>query len=185
MSPERTSTTIVVASVPAVRIEPLSAHHRDAIAAFVASISERDRSFVDRTLISQVKVASWTQAVPERRLVAVDDDGSVVGLVTVSPGVGWSSHTADIRVLVSSAARGKGVGRALAAAGVELARSIGLEKLTVETMAPNAGGQATFLGLGFTVEATLPGQVRDDDGALQDIVLLSCWLGRPDGSSLG
>lgn len=144
--------------------------------AFVESVSEQDRVFVDRTLISQVKVAGWTQAVPERRLVAVDDDGTVGGLVTVSRGVGWSVHTADVRVLVRSSHRGRGVGRALAEAGVELAASMGIEKLTVETMAANAGGQATFLSLGFEVEATMQGQVRDDTGQLQDIVILSRWL---------
>ena len=160
------------------KIEPLSAQHRSALADFVAGISERDRVFVDRTLISQIKVASWTQAVPERRLVAVEDDGSVSGLVTVAPGIGWSDHTADVRLVVRSARRGQGVGGALASAGVDLARRMGLRKLTVETMAANAGGQATFVALGFTVEARLDGQVRDDTGALQDIVILSRWLDR-------
>jgi hypothetical protein len=52
--------------------------------------------------------------------------------------------------------------------------------LSVETMAANAGGRATFAALGFTEEALLPGQVRDDDGQLQDIVILSRWLGDDD-----
>jgi ribosomal protein S18 acetylase RimI-like enzyme len=164
------------ATVAVVRIEPLSAQHRSALANFVSAIAERDRVFLDRTLISQARVASWTQAVPERRMVAIEDDESVCGLVTVAPGVGWSSHTADFRVLVRSDQRGKGVGGALAAAGVELARNMRIEKLTVETMAANAGGQAIFMGLGFDVEARLPGQVRDDAGQLQEIVVLSRWL---------
>ncbi|HUC33357.1 MAG TPA: GNAT family N-acetyltransferase [Ilumatobacteraceae bacterium] len=158
------------------RIEPLTAQHREALVEFVAQIAERDRLFVDRTLISQVKIASWTKAVPERRLVAVDDDGSVGGLVTVSPGVGWSAHTAEVRLLVGTAQRGKGVGKALAHGGIELAQSMGIEKLWIETMAANAGGQAIFLAFGFTEEATLRGQVRDEDGNLQDIVVLTRWL---------
>ncbi len=158
------------------RIEALTTQHRDALAVFVAGISARDRVFVDRTLISQVKVASWTQAVPERRLVAVEDDGSVSGLLTVSRGIGWSSHTADVRLVVHSDHRGKGVGGALAAAGVELANSMGVRKLSVETIAANAGGQATFVALGFEVEAQLRGQVIDDAGHLHDMVILSRWL---------
>jgi L-amino acid N-acyltransferase YncA len=164
-----------------VRIEPVAAHHRQALLDFVSGVAERDRAFFDRTLLSQVRVASWTQAVPERRLVAVEDDGSVSGLVTVSPGVGWSAHTAEVRVIVRSAQRGRGIGRALASAGVDLAGEMGIEKLTVETMAANAGGQATFAALGFDVEARLPGQVRDDAGVLQDLVLLSRWLVEPPG----
>lgn len=158
------------------KIEPVSARHREALEDFVASIGERDRAFIDRTLLSQVKVAGWTQAVPEKRLVAVGDDGSIGGMVTVSPGVGWSGHTADIRVIVRPDCRGQGVGRALAEAGIGLAKQLGIEKMTVETMAANAGGQAIFTSLGFAVEATMPGQVRDDAGQLQDIVVLSRWL---------
>lgn len=165
-----------VATVALVKIERLTAQHQKALTEFVAGIADRDRAFVDRTLISQVKVAGWTQAVPERRLVAVEDDGSVSGLVTVSRNTGWSAHTADVRVVVRSARRGQGVGAALAAAGVELAESMGIEKLSVETMAANAGGQAIFVGLGFDVEARLAGQVRDDAGELQEIVILSRWL---------
>jgi GNAT superfamily N-acetyltransferase len=158
------------------RIEPLSSQHRDALAVFVGGISEGDRVFVDRTLISQVKVASWTQAVPERRLVAVEDDDSVSGLLTVSRGIGWSAHTADVRLVVHSERRGRGVGAALAAAGLDLARSMGLSKLSVETIAANSGGQATFTALGFEVEAVLRGQVTDDAGNLHDMVILSRWL---------
>ena len=161
-----------------VRIEQLSAAHRDALVAFVDNISPRDRRFVDRTLISQVAVASWTQAVPERRLVAVEDDGSVSGLTTVTRGIGWSAHTADVRVVVASSARGRGVGRALASGAVQLADEMGIDKLSVETMATNEGGQAMFLALGFAEEARLVGQVVDDNGKRQDIVILTHWLPR-------
>ena len=163
------------------RIEPITSGHRQALVDFVGRISLQDRYFVDRTLISPVAIASWTQAVPERRLVAVEDDGSISGLLTIARGPGWSSHTADVRLVVDSTQRGRGIGRALAEAGIELAASMKIEKLSVETMSANSGAQATFVPLGFAVEARLPGGIRDDQGELQEIVILSHWLTSPGG----
>jgi GNAT superfamily N-acetyltransferase len=161
---------------PDMRIEPIFIDHRQGLVDFVGRISQQDRYFVDRTRISQVAVASWTQAVPERRLVAVEPEGSISGLLTISRGIGWTSHTADVRLVVDSTKRGRGIGRALASAGVDLAKSVGIEKLSVETMGVNTGAHATFLPLGFEVEARLPGGIRDDIGELQDIIILSRWL---------
>ena len=142
-------------------------------------VPDGDRSFIDRNLLSQVAVAGWTQAVPERRLIAVDDDGTVAGIVTVVPGVGWTSHVGDIRLVVLPDYRGQGIGRRLAAGGQELAESLGMTKLMIEITATNTGGLAMFAAFGFAEEARLRGHVRDSTGTSQDLVLLSRWLGPP------
>ena len=157
-------------------IQPVRVEQRQALMDFATRIPDRDRSLLDAPLLSQVAVAGWTQAVPERRLAAVDADGGVVGLVTVVRGVGWSSHVADMRVIVDPAHRGAGVGRHLAGEGVELARSLGMTKVMIEVMAGNAGAIAMLAALGFAEEARLRGQVRDGTGQMQDLVLLSRWL---------
>ena len=106
-------------------------------------------------MLSQVAVAGWTQAVPERRLAAVADDGTVAGLVTVVRGVGWSSHVADIRVIVDPGFRGQGVGRTLADEGLQLAWSLGMTKVTVDVPAASSGALAMLGALGFVEEARL------------------------------
>ena len=78
---------------------PLTADLREAVAAFVGRIPERDRGFLDRFLLYDVAVAGWTQATPARRIVAVDGT-DVVGVVTVEPQRGWMSHVGDFRVVV-------------------------------------------------------------------------------------
>ena len=60
--------------------------------------------------------------------------------------------------------------------GTATSRVDGVAKVTVETMAPNEGGQAMFVALGFDVEAVLRGQVLDRDGNRQDVVILSRWI---------
>lgn len=157
-------------------IQPVRVEQRQALVDFASRIPDRDRSLLDAPLLSQVAVAGWTQAVPERRLAALDDEGAVIGLVTVVRGVGWSSHVADMRVIVDPNRRGQGVGRHLAEQGVELARELGMTKVMIEVMAANTGAAAMLAALGFEEEARLRGQVRDGAGQMQDLVLLSRWL---------
>ena len=156
-------------------IRPLTAEHRQAVQAFVERIPGRDRSFLDRTLLTQVAVNTWTQAVPARRSVVMDGD-DVVALVTVVPGTGWVRHVGDLRVIVQPDRRGRGLGRALITEGLTLAGALGLEKLTVEIMSTNAAAEAMFAGFGFAREAVLHDHVEDGDGQYQDLVLLSLWL---------
>jgi ribosomal protein S18 acetylase RimI-like enzyme len=156
-------------------IRPLTAEHRQAVQAFVERIPQRDRSSLDRTLLTQVAVNSWTQAVPARRSIVVED-GAVVALVTVDPGTGWVRHVGDLRVIVQPDRRGQGLGQALVREGLSLAASLGLEKLTVEIMSTNSGAESMFGAFGFVREAVLHDHVEDGDGEYQDLVLLSLWL---------
>jgi ribosomal protein S18 acetylase RimI-like enzyme len=157
-------------------IRPVDSGDRAALVEFANRVPEGDKSFGDRNLLSQIAVASWTQAVPERRLIAVDDDGTVAGIVTVVPGVGWTKHVGDLRVVVLPEYRGQGIGRRLALGGQELAASMGLTKLMIEIMATNTTGLAMFRAFGFAEEACLGGHVLDDRNERQDLLLLTRWL---------
>ena len=152
--------------------KPLTADLRGAVAAFAARIPDRDRGFLDRFLLYDVAVASWTQPTPARRIAALEG-ADVVGLVTVEPQRGWMDHVGDFRVVVQPDARRTGVGAALIDRGVELAQSLGVSKLSVEVMASNEGGLGLFERHGFTREAVLRRHVRDGDGSLQDLVVLA------------
>ena len=156
-------------------IRPLTADDRRALDVFASRIPEADLVFADPTLLSPIAVASWTRAVPAKRLVAFDEP-DVVALLTVQPEVGWSDHVGDVRLIVLPDHRGRGIGRTLAQRGLELAESLGLAKLMVRLMDGNAGGIAMFRALGFEEEARLAGHVRDRAGGARDLVILSRWL---------
>src|SRR5688500_7119871 len=95
-----------------VEFRKVSADHRQALRAFADRIPVSDRAFFDSHLLRDVAVASWTQAVPARRVAAFEGD-DVVGLVTVVPRSGWMAHVGDMRVITQPDQRGKGLGRAL------------------------------------------------------------------------
>ena len=159
-----------------VEIKPLTVDHRAQAEHFAAQIPPDERGFLDRTLLSPVSVAGWTQATPARRLGAFNDAGELMGLITLEPGTGWTSHVADFRLVVAPDARGSGVGRALLEAGTGLGRELGLKKLTVEVMASRNGPIEMFESFGFEREATLRRHVRDGDGNLHDLVVLARFL---------
>jgi ribosomal protein S18 acetylase RimI-like enzyme len=161
-----------------VEYRPLTADLRDAVATFARSIPERDKGFLDRFLLYDVAVASWTQPTPARRIVALDG-ATVVGLVTVEPQRGWMSHVGELRLVVLPSARGAGVGGELIAQGLALASTLGLGKVGIEIMASNGSAIALFERHGFHREAVLARHVQDGEGSLQDLVVMSRELAPP------
>jgi ribosomal protein S18 acetylase RimI-like enzyme len=155
-----------------VQLRPVTAADTPALVAFVARIPEGDRTFLEADALDPARVASWAGDQRARRAVATDGD-DVTGIVTVVPGVGWTSHVGELRLVVDPARRRAGLGRELARRGLLEALDLGLTKVTVGVMAPNQGALAMFTGLGFTPEALLHDHVRDGTGALQDLVLLA------------
>jgi ribosomal protein S18 acetylase RimI-like enzyme len=150
----------------------------DNLVAFFSALPEGDRTFVKEPVTDRAVVASWSE--PGRsgsRWIATEkSDGSgteVVGYVAVLPLPGWSSHVGELRLVVAPAARGKGVGAALAQHALAAAVDMGLSKLVVEVVAVQEGTIRMFNTLGFRGEALLTDQIRDGHGDLQDLVVLA------------
>jgi RimJ/RimL family protein N-acetyltransferase len=99
--------------------------------------------------------------------------GRVVGCGTlVRDPLSWSPHVGEIRMVVATAVRGQGVGRALSQETFALALGAGLEKLVVQMTVDQVGAIAIFEGFGFKAEALLRDHVRDLNGNKHDIVVL-------------
>jgi L-amino acid N-acyltransferase YncA len=101
--------------------------------------------------------ALWLDA-PARTVVAVDDDATVLGSATMGPNrPGPGSHVATASFMVSSAARGHGIGRALGEEVIAWATSSGFRAIqfnaVVET---NTTAVALWISLGFEVVGTVP-----------------------------
>ena len=141
--------------------------------AFFERMPEGDRTFFKEDVLDAHAVAAWADDHRSQRLVAVADDGSVVGYVAIIPGVGWSSHVGELRLVVDPEHRRTGLGRTLARQGLLRAVQAGLGKVYVEVVADQEAAVAMFDAIGFEGEALLRGHVRDRTGELRDLLVLS------------
>jgi len=160
-------------------IEALEPSHLDALRRFLEDLPEGDRTFIKEDLDDPACAAAWVRGEGRAsRWAAVDEaDREILGVVFVAPLTGWSAHVGDLRLVVGEAARGRGVGRALARHAVVQAAESGLTKLVVELVAEKEPAVRMFTDLGFQGEALLGDHIRDRAGALRDVLVLAHYMG--------
>jgi GNAT superfamily N-acetyltransferase len=100
----------------------------------------------------------WMLAPPGRTVVAVEDDGTVLGSAKMNPNHrGPAAHVASASFMVDPRSSRRGVGRALGEHALEWARAEGYRAMqfnaVVET---NTRAVALWRSLGFEVMTTLP-----------------------------
>jgi len=100
----------------------------------------------------------WMETPPAQTVVAVDEDGTILGSAKVGPNrPGRGSHIATASFMVNPAAQGRGVGRALAAYALDWARRQGYHGMqfnaVVET---NEAAVHLWQALGFRIIGTVP-----------------------------
>ena len=173
------------------RIRRFETGDRDAMLAFAATLPEHDLMFLGRDLRHERVVAAWLEAIEAGwidSLVAEDASGALVGTAAlVRDPLGWSGHVGEVRLLVDPKKRGAGLGRDLLEGMFAIAAQHGLTKLSARMTPDQSGSVALFESLGFRGEALLKGEVRDGEGRLHDLVILSLDVGRANahGMALG
>jgi ribosomal protein S18 acetylase RimI-like enzyme len=143
--------------------------------AFFGRVPGRDRTFFREHVLEPGVVEGWYTEPPGRRFAALAA-GEIVGYLAVLPGVGWSSHVGEIRLVVDPEQRRRGIGRFLARTAVVEAAGQGLTKVLVEVVAEQTETVAMFSALGFEAEGLLRDQVRGPDGEVHDLLLLAHLL---------
>ena len=176
MSETRTYPRRVDCGGSPVEIARMSAADRDALVAFVATLAPHDLLFLPRDIGHPKVVDAWRRALDTGELASLvaRDGAAMVGCTAIfSDDLSWSSHVGELRVLVSPAWRGKGLGRVLIQECFAQALELGLKKLVARMTTDQRAAIALFEELGFRAEALLGGHVADRSGTLHDLVLLS------------
>jgi len=159
-----------------VDIAPMSSADRGALVEFVASLPPHDLLFLRRDISHPKVVDAWMRAIDAGELTSLvaRDGAAMIGCTAILGDVlSWSRHVGELRVLVSPAWRGKGLGRVLIQECFAQALALGLKKLVAQMTTDQRAAIAVFEELGFKAEALLARHVVDRDGKLHDLVLLS------------
>ncbi|MGQ4715268.1 GNAT family N-acetyltransferase [Streptomyces anulatus] len=100
----------------------------------------------------------WFVPAPSRVVVAVDDDGTVLGTAKMNRNhMGNGSHIASATYMVDPARSGRGVGRALCAYSVDWARAEGYRAMQFNAVVEsNTHAVKLYRSIGFDVIGTLP-----------------------------
>ena len=159
-----------------VELKPASTNDGAAIVSFAQNLSEQDVLFLRVDIRDAGVVDHWLNNVSLGETVSLlawlGDE--VVGYGTVDRNSArWTRRVGEIRVNIASQVRSQGLGRHLTAKIFDIARRIGLKKLTANMTPDQAGAQAAFSRLRFRHEALLADYIEDRDGNAHDLVIMS------------
>ena len=159
-----------------VMLRPLAAGDRGEMIAFANALPEEDLLFLERDITQPAEVDLWLREAGEGRLVTLVawEANALIGYSTVDRGsVRWTSHVADLRVVVAQTARDIGVGRLLLELAFEMALDMGVTKVVARMTPEQRGAQKLFQRLGFVNEAVLRDHALDANGVTHDLLVLS------------
>ncbi|MGW5676143.1 N-acetyltransferase family protein [Streptomyces sp. NPDC003860] len=146
-------------SAPPLHIRQATPEDWPAIWPFFHAVIAAGETFTYPTdLTSEQGRDLWLLSAPDRTVVAVDADGTVVGTAKMNRNQqGNGAHVASASYLVDPARSGRGVGRALCSYSIDWARAQGFRSVqfnaVVET---NVHAVKLYESLGFTVVGTVP-----------------------------
>jgi GNAT superfamily N-acetyltransferase len=112
----------------------------------------------DRDVDEATARSMWMHEPPGVNLVAVDDEGAVLGTAEIHRNYGGGgSHVANAGFIVAPDRAGRGVGRALGEAVLERARRAGFEAMVFNAVVEtNSNAVGLWRSLGFDVVGTIP-----------------------------
>jgi len=149
---------------------------RDAVLAFARNLPEQDLLFLRVDITKPESVDHWLSNVDEGTtlsIIAYDGD-RMAGYATVDrTPARWTRRVGELRLTVGADYRGQGLGRHLSARIFDIAKGLGLRKLTANMTPDQRGAQAAFQRLGFVAEALLTDFVEDRNGELHDLVMMT------------
>ena len=149
---------------------------KDKILAFARSLPQDDLLFLRTDITEASSVDEWVRNVDsgDTATVIAEADGHLVGYASVhSDQARWTRRVGEIRVNGSPRFRGRGLGKRLTAEIFELAKSLGLKKLSAMMTPDQTAARAAFERLGFRVEAILADWVEDRTGRARDMLIMT------------
>lgn len=163
-------------------IKPMTQKDGEALLEFFKRVPERERFYLKEDVTSPKVIGRWAGELDYDRALPLL---AWVGNKIVADGTlhrkraGSRKHLGEIRVVVDSQYRNRGIGTRMMQELVEVAYENDLERVYFELVADeedDAIKAASFAG--FSRLATLPNFVRDISGRVHDLVVMELLLSR-------
>jgi ribosomal protein S18 acetylase RimI-like enzyme len=141
---------------------------------FFAALPAEDRTFFFADVTDPAVADAWARDDRRLRRCACGAEGEILAFAALEPGVDWSSHVAEMYLVVAPHARRQQLGRTLARAILIEAVERGFKKVTIRIAADNTGAIRMFQSIGFEGEALLRDQLcSPHEGQMRDMVILA------------
>jgi L-amino acid N-acyltransferase YncA len=162
---------------------------QEALLDFFRSIPPEDCFALKDDVTDPKTIARWAETLDYSRVLPLLAflDGTIVGDGTLHHRrAGARQHIGEVRVVVASAYRNRGVGRGLLHQLIDIAGEKGLKKLIFEMVADmEPAAKHTAQVLGFVPVAVLPAHVRDLCDTSHDLLIMERRLLDPGLSADG
>ncbi len=148
----------------------------DRIIDFAKELPADDLLFLRTDITDRAVVKQWIDNIKNGTTITLlaEIDGDLAAYASVHlDQARWTRRVGEIRIITSSRYRGAGLGRRLAAEVFDLARSLGLKKITAQMTTEQTAARAAFERLGFQVEAMLSDWVEDRRGRSRDLLIMT------------
>lgn len=158
------------------KLRLMGANDLDKMLAFATSLPTDDLLFLRTDITDRAVVKQWIDNIKQGHTITLlaEIDGEIAAYASVHMDQArWTRRVGEIRINASSRFRGKGLGRRLAAEVFDLARSLGLKKITAQMTTDQTAARAAFERLGFQVEAMLTDWVEDRRGVSRDLLIMT------------
>ena len=167
-----------------VTIRPLQSNDDTALHQFFMRVPEEDRFYLNNDVTSPEVIRGFTDnisldvAIP---LVAVSGDKIVADSTLHRSRRASRRHVGELRIVVDTDYRGRGLGARLIDELIQLGVDLGLERLAFELVdRREMPAIQAAKAAGFEEVAVLEGRVRDMYGIMQDLVILELPLEEED-----
>ena len=143
---------------------------------FIRSLPQEDNFYLLLDIRKDRAIDSWMKGIESGQTTSVIalENGRIIGYCNLHTNeVPWIQHVGEIRMSVSPATRGRGLGKTLAKEVFSIARARGLQKIWARMAASQKPAQNVFESLGFHAEALLADFVKDAHGRTEDLVIMS------------
>ncbi len=159
-----------------IEIRLMAAGARDELLTFARALPKQDLLFLRMDLTDPRNIDEWIRNIEAGRTITVlaYDDGALAGWASLHHNeVLWTRHVGEIRTIVGAAYRNMRLGVRLVEEIFEIAKDIGLKKITANMTSDQRGARAAFERIGFRPEALLSDYVVDSEGRTHDMLIMS------------